>query len=114
MIKRKKYARARELLEGKIKERTEKSDDPEWSRGYYHALKGMLSSLRSDGRDYTFIKNIDTEDIGKIENEFREYATSSTLKPFDRGFFTAWLHYVRTLLRTPEDKRVQENPQQQP
>lgn len=114
MIGRKKYVRARELLEGEIKKRTERSDDPEWGGGYYHALKGMLSSMRSDGRKYSFIKNMDYENIGKIENEFREYATSTILKPFDRGFFTAWLHYVRTLLRTPEDKRVQENPKQQP
>lgn len=99
-MRRKEYAKAGRLLESIARRRNR----TEWDRGYYTALVGMLSALESDGRGYTLIRNLDGKDLRRICKEFRDYATHELLRPFDRGFFTAWLHYAKMLTRTHEDK----------
>lgn len=99
LLRQREYAKARGLLEERI--RKSKS---EWDDGYYAALRGMLAAYEGDSRGYTFIKNIDENELREICDEFRELAMNSLLRPFDRGFFTAWLHYTRVLHRAHVDK----------
>ncbi|MFQ6084813.1 MAG: hypothetical protein ACE5OY_00855 [Candidatus Bathyarchaeia archaeon] len=110
LISQKKYAQARRLLEEKI----QRKGETEWDKGYRFALAGMLAALGSDAKRYTFIKNMKSKELERMCEEFQEIASNELLKPFDRGYFTAWFHYTRLLSRNLTQEGVEESPDQQP
>jgi len=64
----------------------------EWNRGYYMALSGMLLSLESKN-PRLFINNI--SDTSQYREEFLKHAQARLHADYDRGFFTAWVDFLR-------------------
>jgi hypothetical protein len=90
----------------RIKIDLKKSD---WNQGYFNALNGMLSSLRSDGEQYSFILKMDAENISELKKRFLDNSKDFLYTDFDRGFFSAWADYLNFrenfgLPKTPTDQ----------
>jgi len=90
----------------RIKVDLKKSD---WNQGYFNALSGMLSALRSDGEQYSFILKMDAENIGGLKKGFLDNSKDFLYTDFDRGFFSAWVDYLNfrenfSSLNTPKDQ----------
>ena len=69
-----------------------------WHRGYYNALEGIATALRSKDNQYLYIHRIDHNDkkgINRLQKEFSKQSKSPLQGDFDKGYFTAWLEYIR-------------------
>lgn len=78
----------------------EESSQTQWHRGFYNALEGMVIGLKSRDSRYVYINRIDPKDIQgmkRLKREFSKQLRSSLQGDFDKGFFTAWLEYVKAL-----------------
>ena len=76
--------------------------DTEWSRGYLHALNGIIITYRSDDR-YAFLHNIDLKDKDEVKRNYREFMKHSRNRlhtDYDRGFFSAWADFMKVLMKT--------------
>jgi hypothetical protein len=71
-----------------------------WHRGYYNALDGIAAALRSKDNQYLYINRIDPKNkkkINQVQKEFSKQSRSHLQGDFDKGYFTAWLEYIRIL-----------------
>jgi hypothetical protein len=91
----------------RIKVDLKKSD---WNQGYFDALSGMLSALRSDGEQYSLILKMDAENISGLKNGFSKNSKDFLYTDFDRGFFSAWTDYLdfRQNFSSPKTPKDQE------
>ena len=77
-----------------------------WHRGYYNALEGMATALRSKDSQYLYIHRIDHNDkkgMNRLQKEFSKQSRSLLQGDFDKGYFTAWLEYIRILKLREDD-----------
>lgn len=71
-----------------------------WHRGYYNALDGIAAALRSKDNQYLYINRIDPKNkkkINQVQKEFSKQSRNHLQGDFDKGYFTAWLEYIRIL-----------------
>lgn len=104
LLVERRFAEARREL-NKIKEKMHKS---EWNKGYFRALRGMLTERRSDSGRYAFLSELDLNDkkaLKKYKKEFQAHVKSDLHEDFDRGYFSAWTKFMRVL-----DKLAVNNP----
>lgn len=69
-------------------------------RGYYNALEGMATGLKSKDTRYLYINRLNLKDkttLKRLQREFAKQSRSSRQDDFDRGFFMAWLEYIQAL-----------------
>ena len=75
--------------------RNRKNPNPEFQEGYIKALEGLLISSRSgDERDFFNKGNYTEEGLEKYSKDFKEILLKGRPKPFDVGYFSAWLDLV--------------------
>lgn len=65
--------------------------------GYVTALNGMLLAAGSRSDQLTLMNRTEVEDSGKLEKIFSKHSRNMMLNDFDRGFFSAWVDYFKTL-----------------
>ncbi|MFQ5762512.1 MAG: hypothetical protein ACE5PO_05720 [Candidatus Bathyarchaeia archaeon] len=109
------FAEAERVLD-KIKHAVSASD---WSKGYCHALDGMLTAYRTRDERYTVINRLepDREKIKQLEETYYGKSRNLIEANFDRGFFAAWADLARLLQKddsllktTPSpEKKEEEN-----
>lgn len=78
-----------------------------WHRGYIQSLHGMLAVNPKD--KYAFLPTINfrnKEEIQHLRREFRKHAKNKRHGPYDRGFFTAWMHFTRLILQLHHRKII--------
>ena len=95
---------------GKLERLSQTMAENEWSRGYYNALRGMSTALKSRNSRYAYISQLDPYDSKKIEGvrkEFLEQSRDPLQSDFDKGFFTAWLDYLKSLKKYTVKKEIQ-------
>lgn len=87
-----------------------------WNRGYYKALYGMLLAKKTDSDQYTFISNLNLEDVNLIQSyrqEFLRHVRNRLHDEYDRGFFSAWADYMRILLKMHSQRAAKtKNPEE--
>ncbi len=77
-----------------------------WHRGYYNALEGIATALKSKDNQYLYINRIDPKNkkkINQVQKEFSKQSRSPLQGDFDKGYFTAWLEYIRILKLREKD-----------
>jgi len=98
LVTNRQFTEAERVLE-RIKQKLEKN---EWNKGYFHALKGIMVSKRSNNDQYSLLSNLDINDrkgIREFREEFLGHVNNGLHAEFDRGYFSAWADYMRTILR---------------
>lgn len=84
----------------------------QWHKGYCNALEGMLISLKSSDNRYLYISRINPNDnkkIDELQKLFSRLSRNSLQGDFDKGFFNAWIEYLRVLKSgRPEVKALNE------
>ena len=79
-----------------------------WHQGYYNALEGIATALKSRDNQFLYINRLDPTDktrMTHLQKEFTAHSRSPLLGDFDKGYFTAWLEYLR-VLKTPDSKET--------
>ena len=91
-----------ELIEGRVtaarrmlQRVKEEVDAKERSRGYVNALEGMLLASSSRRDRVALINQIHIDETSKFTRTFSRQSKNRMLNEFDRGFFTAWVDYMR-------------------
>lgn len=72
--------------------------DGTWERGYLNALGGMLVAEKSGDTRYVYLSRLDLKNHKKVEEARRTFQMESRNHlegEFDRGFFSAWLDFLR-------------------
>ncbi len=75
-----------------------------WHQGFYNALEGIATALKSKDNQFLYINRLDPKDktrTTQLQKEFTAHSRSPLLGDFDKGYFTAWLEYLR-VLKTPD------------
>jgi len=81
--------------------RNRKNTNPEFHEGYIKALEGILTSARSgDERDFLNKASTTEEALEGYSKDFRDILQKGRPKPFDTGFFSAWLDLIHYRLAT--------------
>lgn len=100
-----------ELIEGKftsadriLQKIKGEAETEEWLKGYVNALEGMLLALQSRNDRFAFIANIETKAADKFAKTFTRLSKDRMQSEFDRGFFSAWVDYVRVLKDSGKSK----------
>ena len=71
-----------------------------WCKGYYNALEGMITALRSGENSDLYISRAATNDSTKIDESQKRFTRLSKdplQGEFDKGYFTAWIEYLQAL-----------------
>jgi len=86
---------------GRILDRLEQTaTDNNWKKGYIKALQGIFLVLKSRNLRYAYIGQIHEDDPKKINGARRRLLKKSRnhlQRDFDKGFFTAWVDYLKVL-----------------
>jgi len=99
MVLERQFAEAERILE-RLKTKARKN---EWDRGYIWALNGIVLAQKSGEERYAFLTNLDLNDEKELERnrrELLEHVKSDFHAEYDRGFFSAWADFLRTILKT--------------
>lgn len=113
LINNRQFTEAQRELQ-RIKEKIPRT---EWTRGYYRALLGMLLAQKHNGNQYTFLTTINTADkhaLKRYKAEFQTQTQNRFHDEYDRGYFTAWQDYTRLLLKTTDESKAPQPPQNNP
>lgn len=102
LITSRQFAEAERVLE-RIKQKMHPS---ERNRGYFQALFGMLLTQKNNNDRYAFLATLDLNSKKQLKNyrhEFLSHVENRLHAEYDRGFFDAWVQYMRVLskLETP-------------
>ena len=71
-----------------------------WHQGYYNALEGIATALKSKDNQFLYINRLNPKEktrMTQLQKEFSMHSRSPLLGDFDRGYFTAWLEYLRVM-----------------
>ncbi len=98
-----KFAEAERILE-RLASKMHKKDASinDYNQGYLRALKGILSTQRSNSDNYAFFPNLNLNDkdaMKKYHREFLESSRNKFHKDYDRGFFSALADFLRVILK---------------
>lgn len=74
-----------------------KSENSQWRRGYINALEGMITVSETKNDQNVLINQIKTEGSDALRKAFLKHSSNELHSDFDRGFFSAWADYTRTL-----------------
>ncbi|NIP67185.1 hypothetical protein GWN63_04095 [Candidatus Bathyarchaeota archaeon] len=103
LLAERRFAEAERMLQ-RSRNRARKN---EWNKGYFQALSGLLLAQRSHNGSYLFLPNLDTtnqEELKKHQQDFLQHTRKMTHTDYDRGFFSAWNDYLKTLLQLTTDE----------
>ena len=93
LITQDKKAAAKAVLEN-IKLRSENS---QWRKGYINALEGMITVSEVKNDQNVLINQVKTTGSEPLRKAFLKHSSNKLHSDFDRGFFSAWADYMRTL-----------------
>jgi hypothetical protein len=101
LLEKNRWAKAEKLLT-KV---TKTIEIDEWTRGYLHALSGMIIALRiSHSTPQPYIVDLNDKNTKKLEeakNSFNKLSKKLTnKKQFDAAYFHAWQDFTQYLLKT--------------
>ncbi|MGD8543552.1 MAG: hypothetical protein PVG48_00335 [Candidatus Bathyarchaeota archaeon] len=102
LVTSRQFAEAERELERLRESKVKKS---EFNAGFFLALSGMVLAQKSSDDPYAFLPNINFKDKKKLQSYRREFAKQQKNKlhsDFDRGFFKAWVDYMRVLIKDVE------------
>lgn len=75
----------------------QKSESSQWRKGYINALEGMINIIETKNDQNVLINQIKAENINDIRKTFLKHCNNELHSDFDKGFFSAWVDYIRTL-----------------
>ena len=96
LITTRQFTEAERILE-RIKQKMHVS---ERNRGYFQALYGMLLTQRNNDDKYAFLSGVDLNNrkqLKQFRQEFLSHVESRLHAEYDRGFFEAWVDYMKVL-----------------
>jgi hypothetical protein len=96
LITTRQFTEAERILE-RVKQKMHVS---ERNRGYFQALFGMLLTQRNNDDRYAFLSGIDLSNkkqLKQLRQEFQGHVESRLHAEYDRGFFEAWVDYMKIL-----------------
>lgn len=96
LITTRQFAEAERILE-RLRQKIQVS---ERNRGYFQALYGMLLAQKSNNDRYAFLSSADVSNkkmIKAYRQEFQSHADSRLHGDYDRGFFEAWVDFMKIL-----------------
>jgi hypothetical protein len=102
LVTSRQFAEAERELERLRESKVKKS---EFNAGFFLALSGMILAQKSSDDPYAFLPNVNFKDKKKLQSYRREFAKQQRNKlhsDFDRGFFKAWVDYMRVLIKDVE------------
>lgn len=102
LVTSRQFAEAERELERLRESKVKKS---EFNAGFFLALSGMILAQKSSDDPYAFLPNVNFKDKKKLQSYRREFAKQQKNKlhsDFDRGFFKAWVDYMRVLIKDVE------------
>lgn len=109
LISTRQFAEAERILE-RLRQKIHVS---ERNRGYFQALYGMLLAQKSNNDRYAFLSSADVSNkkmIKAYRQEFQSHVDSRLHGDYDRGFFEAWVDFMKILpkleLPPPVNNRV--------
>jgi len=105
LLQSRQFSEAERILE-RVKERVPKT---EWNKGYYMALRGMMSALKSKRDTYVWLPKLDLNDEKALRDHRREFMAQSKNRlhaDYDRGFFSAWADFMRVLIKTKGESKM--------
>lgn len=109
LISTRQFAEAERILE-RLRQKIQVS---ERNRGYFQALYGMLLAQKSNGDRYAFLSSADLQNkkmIKAYRQDFQSHVDSRLHGDYDRGFFEAWVDFMKILpkleLPQPVNNRV--------
>ena len=109
LISTRQFAEAERILE-RLRQKIQVS---ERNRGYFQALYGMLLAQKSNNDRYAFLSSADVSNkkmIKAYRQEFQSHVDSRLHGDYDRGFFEAWVDFMKILpkleLPPPINNRV--------
>ncbi len=98
LLKKRRWAEANRFL----MEAQQNWIEDDWIRGYIHALRGMLISLRVDQsspRPYFLeVRKFDVDKLQETREEFLKLLGKPLNTNFDEGYFQAWLGYINHIM----------------
>jgi len=114
LVRKRQFAEAERVLE-RLRLKTRKN---ERNKGYLQALYGIISASKSNNDQYLFLSNVNLKDKNELEKyrrEFLKHTRDSLHAEYDRGFFSAWVKYLHTLVKLveSEERSVQGKPEQE-
>jgi hypothetical protein len=108
LLRKRRWAKAERFLKRDVENRME----DEWTKGYAHALKGMITALKMDHsppQPYILkLKSYDKKQLQEAKEQFGRKIKKPPNTEFDQGYFRAWTDYMHHLLhqlRPPRTKR---------
>jgi len=102
LVTSRQFAEAERELERLRESKVKKS---EFNAGFFLALSGMILAQKSSDDPYAFLPNVNFKDKKTLQSYRREFAKHQKNKlhsDFDRGFFKAWVDYMRVLVKDVE------------
>lgn len=102
LVTSRQFAEAERELERLRESKVKKS---EFNTGFFLALSGMILAQKSSDDPYAFLPNVNFKDKKKLQSYRREFAKQQKNRlhsDFDRGFFKAWVDYMRVLIKDVE------------
>jgi hypothetical protein len=87
-----------------LKTTLEKMEDDEWTKGYTHALDGMISALKgsySPPQPYIVrLKEFNNKKLQQVQAKFDDLSDSlSSKNAFDAAYFQAWEDFTQYVLQ---------------
>lgn len=107
LLTKRQFAEAERVLE-RLKKRMQRT---EWNRGYFRALRGILLARKSNDDRYVFLSSLDFSDKEVLQGYRREFLRNARDRlhgDYDRGFFSAWVDFMRVLLKMETMEPVEE------
>lgn len=85
-----------------LKHIEEKLKGDQWDTGYLNALHGILLSRRAKPSSGTLASQVldDPKRISSAKKDFEKRSRTSWGSDFDRGYFSAWTDYLKTLTKS--------------
>jgi len=102
LVTSRQFAEAERELERLRKSKVKKN---EFDTGFFLALNGMILAQKSTDDPYAFLPNVNFKDKKKLQiyrREFTKHQKNKLHSDFDRGFFKAWVDYIRVLIKAEE------------
>jgi len=102
LVTSRQFAEAERELERLRESKVKKN---EFNTGFFLALDGMILAQKSSDDQYAFLPNVNFKDKKKLQGyrrEFTKHQRSKLHSDFDRGFFKAWVDYMRVLIKAEE------------
>ena len=96
LISTRQFAEAERILE-RLRQKIHVS---ERNRGYFQALYGMLLTQKNNDDRYAFLSSADVGNkkmLRMYRQEFQSHVDSRLHGEYDRGFFEAWVDYMKIL-----------------